>query len=86
MLTRLIIKRGEGLLVRSSKFGSRGRRESLPQSPTSIIPQVEFETQVSMSHEGEPTNMKKDEKVFRNSFFDMKTMVKVLYEERSTRL
>jgi len=39
-----------------------------------------------MSHEGEPTNMTKDEKTFRKDFFDMTKMVKVLYEERNSRL
>ena len=39
-----------------------------------------------MSHEGEPTNMTEDEKTLRKAFFDMIEMVKVLYEERNTRL
>lgn len=39
-----------------------------------------------MSHEGEPTNMTEDEKTFIKAFFDMTEMVKVLYEERNTRL
>jgi len=39
-----------------------------------------------MSHEGEATNMIEDEKAFRNAFFDMIDMAKVLCEERNTRL
>jgi len=39
-----------------------------------------------MSHEGEPTNMTEDEKTFKKAFFDMTKMVKVLYEERNSRL
>ena len=39
-----------------------------------------------MSHDGEPTNMSEDEKVFRKAFFDMTEMVKVLYEERKNRM
>ena len=39
-----------------------------------------------MSHEGEPTRMSKDVKYFRKAFLDMAEMVKVLYEEKNTRL
>lgn len=39
-----------------------------------------------MSHEIEPTNMTKDEKTFRKDLFDMIEMVKVLYEERNSKL
>ena len=39
-----------------------------------------------MSHEGEPTNMTKDEKVFRKDFLNVIEIMKVLYEERNTRL
>ena len=86
MLTRLKLKGGEGNLVGIPKVGSRGRRERLPQSPTPIQPQVAVETPKIMSHEGEPTNMTEDEKAFRKDFFDMIEMVKVLYEDRNTRL
>jgi len=58
----------------------------LPQSPTPIRPQVVVETPEITSHEGEPMNMTKDEKTFRKAFFDMTKMVKVLYEEKNTRL
>ena len=58
----------------------------MPQSPPPILPQIAVEDSVSMSHEGEPANMTEDEKVFRKAFFDMTEMVKVLYEERNTRL
>ena len=86
MITRLKLKRGEGKLVESPEVGSRGRRERLPQSPTSVHPQVSVETPMRMSHEGEPINMTKYEKVFKKDFFDMLEMVKVLYEKRNTRL
>lgn len=86
MLIRLKLKRGEGKLVESPEVGSRGRRARLPQSPPPVLPQVVVESLVSMSHEGEPTNMTEDEKVFRKAFFDMTEMVKVLYEERNIRL
>jgi len=72
-------------LVESPEVGSKERRERFPQSPPTFLPQVAVEAPVSMSHVGEPT-MKEDEKVFRKAFFDMKKMVKVLYEERNTRL
>ena len=39
-----------------------------------------------MSHKGEPENMSEDYKTLRKAFFDMTQMVKVLYEERNTRL
>ena len=39
-----------------------------------------------MSHEGGIENVSEDEKDFRKVFFDMTEMVKVLYEERNTRL
>ena len=80
MLTRLKLKRGEGKLVGSPEFGSRGRRARLPQSPTPVQPQVVVDTTEIMSHEREPTNMIEDEKTFKKAFFDMKEMVKVLYE------
>ena len=58
----------------------------MPQSPPQDSPQVVVEASVSMSHEGGNDNMSEDEKAFRNYFFDMTEMVKVLYEERNTRL
>jgi len=51
MLTRLKLKTGEGKQVGSSKVGSRGRKERLPQSPTPVQPQVTVGTLESMSHE-----------------------------------
>ena len=39
-----------------------------------------------MSNEGENDNMSDDEKDFTKAFIDMTKMVKVLYEERNTRL
>ena len=86
MLTSLKLKTGEGKMVESLEVGSKGRRARLPQSPSPILPQFLVETSVSMSHEGEPTNMIEDEKTFKKAFFDMTKMVKVLYEERNSRL
>ena len=45
-----------------------------------------MEASVSMSHEGGNDNMTEDDKDFRKAFLDMTKMVKVLYEERNTRL
>lgn len=45
-----------------------------------------LEALVSMSHQEGPDNMPDDEKAFRKSFFVVTKMVKVLYEERNTRL
>jgi len=39
-----------------------------------------------MSQGGEPTRMLEDVKAFRKDFLDMAKMVKVLYEERNTKL
>lgn len=86
MLIRLKLKRGEEKLVESPKVGSRRRSARLPQYPPPALPQVTVEASVSMSHEGEPTNITKDEKVLRKVFFDMIGMVKVLYEDKNTRL
>ena len=85
MLTRLKLKRGEGKLVESPVVGSRGRRERLQKYSTLVHPQVEVESSMSMSHEGQPT-MTEDEIEFRKEFFDMTEMVKVLYEERNLRI
>lgn len=70
-LTRLKLKRGEGKLVGSPEVGSRGTRARLLQSPTPVQLQVAVETPEIMSHEGEPTNITKDEKTFIKAFFDM---------------
>ena len=87
MLTRLKLKGGEGnILVASPQVRSRTRRENLPQYPPKILPQIAVEASTPMSHEGEPENMSEGEKTFKKAFFDMKRMVKVLYEERSTRM
>ena len=85
MLTRLKLKRGEGKLVESPAVGSRGRRARFPKSSTPTHPQVEVESSVTMSHEGEPT-MTEEEISFKKEFFDMTEMVKVLYEERNLRM
>lgn len=86
MLTRFKLNRGEGKLVEGPEVGTKTRRERLPQSPPPVLPQIAVEASASMSHEGEPTNMLEDENVFRKDFFDMKKMVKILHEERNTRL
>ena len=87
MLTRLKLKRGEGNLVDASpQVGSRTRRASFPKSPPQILPQIVVKASASMSHEGENYNMSEDEKAFKKAFFDMTELVKVLYEERNSRL
>lgn len=86
IVIRLKLKRGEVKLVGSLEVESRGRRARLPQSPTLAQPQVVVETPEIISHEGEPTNMKEDDKTFEKDFFDMIEMVKVLYEKRTIRL
>lgn len=86
MLTKLKCKRGEGKLAGSPEVGSGGRRERFPQYPTLVHPQVAVETPESVSHEGEPTNMTKDEKASIKAFFDMTEMIKVFYGERNTTL
>ena len=85
MLTRLQLKRGEGKLIGSPEFGSSGRRERLPKCSTLVHPHVVVEFSDTISHEGEPI-MTNDERAFRKDFFDMPEMVKVLYEERNSRL
>ena len=70
----------------SSLVGARRRRAHLPQSPPQDSPPVAVEASVSMSHEGGNDNMTEEEKAFRKYLFDMIDMVKVLYEERNTRL
>ena len=68
------------------KLGQGEGDEMLPQSSTLVQPQAVVQTPEIISHEGEPTNMTGDEKIFRKDFFDMIEMVKFLYEERDTRL
>jgi len=83
----LKLKRGKGkLVVACPQVGTRTRRTHLPRSRPQISPQVVVEASESMSSEGGPDNMPDDEKAFRKEFFDMTEMVKVLYEERNTRL
>jgi len=86
MLTRLKLNRGEGKLVETPEVGSRRRKARSPKSPPPVLPRVIGETLVSISHEGETTNMTKDDNIFMNYFFDMTNMVTILYEERNTRL
>ena len=85
MLTRLKLKRGEGKLVESPAVGSRGRRARFPKSSTPEHTQIEVESSVSMSHEGE-TTMTEEERAFKKASFDMTEMVKVLYEGRILRM
>ena len=68
-----------------SQVGAR-RREKLPNFPPQDSTIVVVEALVSMSHEGGNDNMSEGEKDFRKYIFDMAEMVKVLYEERNTRL
>jgi hypothetical protein len=73
MLTRLKLKRGEGELV-EPRSQIVSRRTNTPQA--SIV----------MAHEEGPEGMSEDERTFRKAFFEMSEMVKVLYEERNSRL
>jgi len=41
---------------------------------------------IVVAHEEGPEGMNEDEKIFRKEFFEMSEMVKVLYEERNSRL
>ena len=58
----------------------------MPQSPPQISPQVAPEASTIMSHEGEPDNITKDEKAFIKELFDMKQIVRAIYEDINTRL
>jgi len=73
MLTRLKLKRGEGELV-EPRSQIVSRRTNTPQGS------------IAMAHEEGPEGMSEDEKTFRKEFFEMSEMVKVLYEERNSRL
>ena len=87
ILTRSKLKRGEGkLVVASPQVRSRERIASLPLAPPPILPQIAVEASKSMSHEGGTDNMSDEENTFKKYFFDMTEMVKVLYEERNSRL
>lgn len=73
MLTRLKLKIGEGLVAETNpQVGSR--KPHIPQA-----------SQV-MAHEEGHMGMSEDERTFRKSFFEISEMVKVLFEERNTRL
>ena len=85
MLTRLKLKRGEGKLVGTSPQAS-SRRAHFQQYSPQVSPQVSPKASRVMAHEGELENMTEDEKAFRKEFFEMTKMVKVLYEERNSRL
>jgi len=73
MLTRLKLKRGEAVLEEPNpQIGSR--RSQNPQTP------------LVMEHEEGHEIMSEDERDFRNAFYDVSEIVKVLYEERTIRL
>lgn len=73
MLTRLNLKRGEGEVMEPRPH-IISRRTHTPQA--SIV----------MAHEGGPKGISKDEITFGKKFFEMSEMVKVLFEERNSRL
>ena len=54
--------------------------------PPSSISNCSRRFKQSMSQGGEPTRISEDVKSFRKAFLDMAEMVKVLYEERNTKL
>jgi len=73
MLTRLKLKIGEGELV-EPRSQIVSRRANISQAS------------VVMTDKEGPKGMFEDERTCRNSFFEMYEMVKVLYEERNSRL
>ena len=73
MLTRLNLKRGGGELV-EPRSQIVSKRKNAPQA--SIV----------MVHEEGPKGMSEDEITFRKAFFEMYETLKVLYEERNSRL
>jgi hypothetical protein len=78
MLTRLKLTRGEGQLVESSSHPSRRKIISSPQALRRHSPSMDHEE----SHEHIPT---KDEDI-RKAFMEMREIMKLLMEERNTRL
>ena len=73
MLTRLKLKRGEGELIKP--------RSQIVSRRTLIL-----QASLVMAHEEGPKGMSEDERTFRKYFFEMSKMVKVIYEERNSRL
>ena len=70
-------------MVESPQASSR-RAHFLQYSQVS--PQMSPNASLVMEHARDSDNMIEDNKAFRKSFFDMTKMVKLLYEERNSRL
>jgi hypothetical protein len=77
MLTRLKLTRGEGQVVEPSSHPSRRKYISSPQASRRLSPSMDHEE----SHEHIPI-----EDDLRKAFMEMREMMKVLMEERNTRL
>jgi hypothetical protein len=77
MLTRLNLTREEGQLVEPSSQLSRRR--------TIKSPQASRRYSISMAHEESHVTLPSEEENFRNDFYDMTKMVKVLFEEINAR-
>jgi hypothetical protein len=78
MLTRLKLTRGEGQLVEPSSHPSRRKIISSPQASRRHSP--------SMAHEESHENIPTEDEDLRKAFMEMREMMKVLMEERNTRL
>ena len=78
MLTRLKLTRGEGQLVEPSSHPSRRKIISSPQASRRHSP--------SMSHEESHEHIPTEDEDLRKAFMEMREMMKVLMEERNTRL
>ena len=78
MLTRLKLTRGEGQLVEASSHPSRRKIISSPQASRRHSP--------SMAHEESHEHIPIEDEDLRKDFMEMREMMKVLMEERNTRL
>jgi hypothetical protein len=78
MLTRLKITRGEGQLVEPSSHPSRRKIISSPQASRRHSP--------SMAHEESHEHIHIEDEDLRKDFMEMREMMKLLMEERNTRL
>jgi hypothetical protein len=78
MLTRLKLIRGEGQLVEPSSHPSRRKIISSPQASRRHSP--------SMAHEESHEHIPIEDEDLRKAFMEMREMMKLLMEERNTRL
>jgi hypothetical protein len=78
MLTRLKLTRGEGQLVEPSSHPSRRKIISSPQASRRHSP--------SMAHEESHEHIPTEDEDLRKAFMEMREVMKLLMEERNTRL